>query len=159
MVTRRAVAIAVSLTCCATATAQQTQQQLDTATAVCYGVQTSTNTLVTYTETMCIPSPGKEGASSFLVISSEPVFSAEASKKAWLLVVVAVIGKEMNDRPTFRGDEVWVSDVNQTKARVAYVLPTSLTKSLQSRAYNGQIDLDQMYAEITRNLVRKTVSR
>lgn len=134
-------------------------QSIEKGQSVCYEVQNAVNGLVDFTETKCLPSGGEAGALSFIVISSEPVFSIEASRKAWILVAIASIGKTLNDQPSLKVDELWLSDVNQMKDRVAYVMPVSLAKSLQRKIYNGQIDLDGMYAEIKKNLVRKTVSR
>ncbi|MNR66060.1 hypothetical protein D3C85_1893670 [compost metagenome] len=65
----------------------------------------------------------------------------------------------MNDQPSIKVDELWLSDVNQMKSRVAYAIPVSLAKSLQRQVYNGQIDLSGMYAAIKKNLVQKTVSK
>lgn len=134
-------------------------QSIEKGQSICYEVQNAVNGLVDYTETKCLPSGGKAGALSFIVISSEPIFSVEASKKAWVLVAVASIGKVLNDQPLIKVDELWLSDVNQMKGRVAYVIPVSLAKSLQWQVYNGQIDLGGMYAAIKKNLVQKTVSK
>jgi len=134
-------------------------QTIEKGQSVCYEVQNAVNGLADYTETKCFPSDGNAGALSFIVISSEPVFSVEASKKAWMLVTVASIGKSLNDQPSIKVDELWLSDVNQMKNRVAYVISGSLAKSLQQQAYNGKIDLNSMYATIKKNLVQKTVSK
>jgi len=80
--------------------------------SICYEVQNVVNALVDYTQTSCLPSRGKAGALSFIVLSSQPVFSVEASKKAWLLVVVGAIGKSLNERPSVKADELWLSDAN-----------------------------------------------
>lgn len=136
-----------------------TAQSVEKGQSVCYEVENAVNALVDYTQTKCLPTGGKAGALSFIVISSEPVFSVEASKKAWVLVAVASIGKTMNNQPSVKVDELWLSDVNQMKGRVAHVIPMSLAKSLQRQAYDGQIDLDGMYAAIKKNLVQKTVAK
>jgi len=127
--------------------------------SICYEVQNVVNAMVDYTQTSCLPSAGKAGALSFIVLSSEPVFSVEASKKAWLLVAVASIGKVLNEQPLLKTDELWLSDANLMKSRVAYVFPTSLAKSLQRQVYDGQIDLEGMYIAIKRELIRKTISK
>lgn len=134
-------------------------QSVEKGQAICYEVQNAVNGLVDYTETKCLPTEGKAGALSFIVISSQPVFSVEASKKGWVLVAVASIGKSLNEQPSVKVDELWLSDVNQMKGRVAHVIPVSLAKALQRQVYNGQIDLDGMYSAITKNLVRKTVPK
>lgn len=134
-------------------------QSVETGQSICYEVQNAVNALVDYTQTSCLPSGGKAGALSFIVLSSQPVFSVEASKKAWLLVVVASIGKSLNEQPSVKTDELWLSDANLIKNRVAYVLPTSLAKSLQRQVYNGQIDLEGMFVAIKKNLVQKTIPK
>ena len=83
----------------------------------------------------------------------------EASKKGWLLVVVASIGKILNEQPSVKADEIWLSDTSLMKSRVAYVLSTALAKSLQRQVHNEQIDLEGMYAVIKKNLVQKTISK
>ena len=134
-------------------------QSVEKGQSICYEVQNAVNALVDYTQTSCLPSGGKAGALSFIVLSSQPVFSVEASKKAWLLVVVASIGKSLNEQPSVKTDELWLSDANLMKNRIAHVLPTSLAKSLQRQVYNGQIDLEGMYAAIKKNLVQKTIPK
>jgi len=134
-------------------------QSVEKGQSICYEVQNAVNALVDYTQTSCLPSGGKAGALSFIVLSSQPVFSVEASKKAWLLVVVASIGKSLNEQPSVKTDELWLSDANLMKNRVAHVLPTSLAKSLQRQVYNGQIDLEGMYAAIKKHLVQKTIPK
>ena len=76
-----------------------------------------------------------------------------------MLVAVASIGKTLNEQPSVKADELWLSDANQMKSRVAYVLPASIAKSLQRQVYNGQLDLEGMYAAIKKNLVRKTIGK
>ena len=127
--------------------------------SICYAVQNLVNALVDYTQTTCLPAGGKAGALSFIVISSQPVFSVEASKKAWLLVVVGTIGKTLNEQLSFKADRLWLSDANLMERRTGYFLPISLAKSLQHQVYNGQIDLEGMYAAIKKNLVQKTIPK
>lgn len=134
-------------------------QSVEKGQSICYEVQNAVNTLVDYTQTSCLPSAGKDEAFSFIVISSKPVFSVEASKKAWLLVVVASFGKTLNEQPPIKVDELLLSDTNLMKGRIAHVFPASLAKSLQRQVYNGQIDLEGMYAVIKKNLVQKTISK
>jgi hypothetical protein len=148
-------AAAIALFWCLSAAAQSVEK----GQSICYEVQNAVNGLVDYTQTSCLPSGGKAGALSFIVISSQPVFSVEASKKGWVLVAVASIGKTLNEQPSVKADELWLSDANQMKSRVAYVLPASIAKSLQRQVYNGQLDLEGMYAAIKKNLVRKTIGK
>lgn len=146
---------AIAMSWCLSAGAQSVEK----GQSICYEVQNAVNGLVNYTETSCFPTRGKARALSFIIISSEPVFSAEASKKAWVLVTVASIGKSLNEQPSIRADELWLSDANQIRNRIAYVLPAALAKSLQRQIYSGTIDLEGMYAAIIGQMVRKNVSR
>ena len=75
------------------------------------------------------------------------------------MFVVASIGKILNEQPSVKTDEMWLSDTSLMKSRVAYVFSASLAKSLQRQVYNGQIDLEGMYAVIKKNLVQKTISK
>jgi hypothetical protein len=134
-------------------------QSVEKGQSICYEVQNAVNALVDYTETSCLPGGGKAGALSFIVVSSQPVFSAEASKKAWLMVVVASVGKTLSERPSLKVDELWLSDSNLMKNRVAYSFPAALAKSLQRKVSSGQIDLERFYAAITRNLAQRTIPR
>jgi hypothetical protein len=75
------------------------------------------------------------------------------------LVAVASVRKTLNKQPSVRTDELWLSDSNLMKSRVAYFFPASLAMSLQRRVSNGQIDLEEIYASIKRNLVLKTIPK
>src|SRR5262245_51231099 len=57
------------------------------AMGLCSSMESKINVLVDYTVTKCLPAPDA-GGTSFIFISSKPVFDAEAAKKAWMLVVV-----------------------------------------------------------------------
>jgi hypothetical protein len=152
------VLVAVALLWSLSATAQSVEK----GESICYQVQRSMNAMVDYTDTSCLPASGKAGALSFVVLSSQPVLSVaslEAAKKAWLLAVVAVVGKNLNDHPSIKTDELWLSDASLMKNRIAYVFPTSLAKSLQHQVYNAQIDLEEMYAAIEKNLVRRQLPK
>lgn len=131
-------------------------QNLDAGQAICYEVERAINALADFTSTTCIPAAGKKpGTLGFILISTKPVFSTEASKKAWLLVVTGAVGKSLNDRPTIAADELLVSDFANTKRYTAYALPAAVARSAQRRVRNDQLSLDGMYSEIQRNLTRR----
>lgn len=156
--TRKAVGISLILVALLFAGVRANAQSLEKGEAFCYGVQDYANALVTYTQTKCIPAGGSKPKSlSLILISSEPVFSVEASKKAWLLVLVGAVGKKLNDDSSAHLDELWFSDIDRMKERIGYVLPADLAKTLQRRIKADQIDLDQMYAEIQKKLTRREV--
>lgn len=135
-------------------------QSAEKGEALCYQIQNSVNALADFTQTSCLPSAGSTpGSYSFIVLSSNPVFSVEASKKAWLIVAIAAAGDSLNKQSSVKADELWLSDAALMKNRTAHVFPASLAKSLQRRVKNGQLDLEGMYSEIKRNLVQKTVQK
>lgn len=137
-----------------------TAQNADTGLAICHQAEAAINLLVDYTNTACIPTKGNaKGTMTFLLVSTAPVFSVEASKKAWILTAVGAVGKFLNDRPSFKADELWFSDVNNVKQHVAYVMPASLARNLSIKVRADKIDLEQMYAEIQRSLTRRTVQQ
>jgi hypothetical protein len=128
--------------------------------SICYEVQKFTNALVDYTDTRCWAAPSSRKAEllSFIIISSKPVFAVEASKKGWMIVTISAVGKILNEDPSIRTDEIWLSDVDLTKKRVVYALPTSVAKSLQRDAFHGRINVEQMYETIKKNLTQKSVT-
>lgn len=134
-------------------------RSLDQGEAICYEIESATNALADFTQTKCLPSSGKAGTLSFILISNAPVFSVETSKKAWLIAAVAAVGKALNSRPRVKADELWFSDVRSMKSYVGYVLPASLAKSLQRNVYSGGIALDGMYSSIQNGLVQKNITR
>jgi len=68
----------------------------------------------------------------FLVLSSEPIFSFQDSKKAWLIAVVLSLGNAMNGQTDVKTGELYVADAD-VKTNVAYALPVDLAKSLQKK--------------------------
>jgi hypothetical protein len=134
-------------------------QETDKGAAICNQITTGINIIIDWTQTLCMSAKGKQpGTYSFVVISSKPVFSAEASKKAWLLIAVAIAGDVLNKNSSIKTEELWLSDANLTKNRVTHIMPAGVAKSLQRRIKADQITLDVMYSEISQNLTRKTFS-
>lgn len=102
-------------------------QSAEKGQAMCYQIEKTINALVDYTQTSCLPTGAKQkNAYSFILLSSQPVFSIEPSKKAWLLVAVAAVGDILNKSESVKADELWLSDVNLMKNRVAHVFPAPL---------------------------------
>jgi hypothetical protein len=126
--------------------------------AICDGVQGYVNMLVDYTKTTCIPADVSDDTLTFLVLSSEPIFSVKGSKKAWLVAVVLSVGKAMNDLPDVKAGELYVADANM-ETDVAYFLPIDLAKSLQKEVSAGQMKLEAMYEEIKKPLVLKELPK
>jgi hypothetical protein len=96
------------------------------ASGLCYKIQNFINALAKYTDTLCIPGLGQQGV-TFLLLSKEPIFSGEASKKAWLVVTVGAVGKVMNMHHSIKASEVYVSDMGLMKNRQGFKYPVDLS--------------------------------
>jgi len=99
-----------------------------------------------------MPTLGRDNALSFVILTSEPVFSSESLERIWLIAVTASLGRALNDRPTVDVDQLTVSDAKSISTGITYTLPVALTRSLQRRKVTNQIDLDKMYDEIEQSL-------
>ena len=44
-------------------------------------------------QTYCMPTLGRNNALSFVIVTSEPVFSSESLERKWLIAVVELLGK------------------------------------------------------------------
>jgi hypothetical protein len=126
--------------------------------AICDAVQSYLNMLVDYTKTGCVPTDTSSDTFTFLVRSSEPIFSNKEEKKAWLIAVVLSLGNAMNGEPDAKAGELYVADVDM-KTNAAYVLPIDLAKSLQSDVAAGKLKLGAMYEKIEKRLVRKELPK
>lgn len=116
----------------------------------CYDMEALINKLASFTSTKCLPAKGTTGF-SFIFLSSEPVFSVPAAKKAWLLSIVGAFGNTFN-KNTMISDEVIVSDMNSMKQRINYKIPAPIARKLQRQIKTNQIGLEEMYREILTNL-------
>jgi len=134
-------------------------ESFEKAEAVCFEAQRNVNALADFTHTSCLPSLGRKNSRSFILLSDQPVFSTEASKKSWLLVSVAAVGDALNKRPSFKADELWLSDAVRTKEHLAFVIPAEVAKSLQQRIKRDDITLETMYREILSSLSRRQFSK
>ncbi|MEK6762738.1 MAG: hypothetical protein AABY96_08490 [Nitrospirota bacterium] len=133
----------------------QSDESLE-AFGLCHNIENLVNALVDYTSTKCFPS-SDHGAISFLLISEKPIFSAEASKKPWLVVTVGAVGKTMNEHPKIKSSSVFVSDMNLMKDRKSYKYPIALAKSLQRQAKADQIGIEVLYKQLNRAMVLYSV--
>jgi len=124
--------------------------------AICDEVQKYVNALVDYTKTACTTGNTGEGSLSFVILSSEPIFSVTATKKPWLLAVALSIGKALNDQRDLNTGELYLLD-GDLKSRLAYAISVDIVKSLQESVAAGHMKLDTMYEEIERNLSPKNI--
>ena len=124
------------------------------AEGLCYRIEGFVNALVDYTTTQCIPTPEdqKKDLVSFILVSGKPIFHVEAAKKGWLVGVVAAVGKVMRDNPKLPAGKVIVTDTSLLKQRIGFWFEGELTKSLQKRAYDGTINVDELYRQLNAHL-------
>jgi hypothetical protein len=142
------------LTALPTGAVEPTQDEIDRAVAICVEIEGPIDALADFTDTKCLPAGvAAPGGANFFLLSEKPVFSVEASKKAWILTCMGAVGFVLNDkRPTFKADEVVLSDVERMKSRTGYMVKATVLKSLQRRVKNDELDLDAAYAELLKNL-------
>ena len=126
--------------------------------AICDGVQRYVNMLIDYTKTACVPADASSDTFTFMVLSSEPIFSVKVEKRAWLIAVVLSLGNAMNGHPELKGGELYVADAN-VATDGAYSLPIDVAKSLQKEVSAGQLKLGAMYEKIQKSLVRKELPK
>jgi hypothetical protein len=96
---------------------------------------------------------------SVLLIADAPVFGTERSKKAFLIVACAAAGSEMNANSRLRLNELWFSDVERTKRRIAYSLPAAECKMLQAQVHAGKLPIEGMYTQLEAKLARRDVGK
>ncbi len=133
-------------------------QSPQTAMSMCRQIENDINLMAPLPKITCSPGTGTANRSLFfIIVASRPVFAVESSKKAWLIYVVAAVGKQLNDNGAVIAEEVAVSDATLMQDRVAFTLSADLVKSLQTRVRTGQMNFDDMYLEIQRNLKRKVM--
>lgn len=138
--------------------AATTHAVADPVDSFCRSVESSVNGLADFTLTKCLPTASKKNRqNSFILLSEKPVLSNADSKKAWMVVACAAVGSELNKASSVRADEIWFSDIAHTKSRVAFAAPAATCRSLQSRVRGGSLSVEQMYAALTAELVRKEV--
>jgi hypothetical protein len=90
-------------------------------------------------------------------IASEPVFSLPAARKGWLLVVVGVLGHQLNEVSRLPTDALFVTDMDQLKNHQAYFISALTAKRLQAKVKQGAMSLDAMYAVLDANLASHTI--
>ena len=125
------------------------------AEGLCYEIERNINAQVDFTTTKCLSGPGlQKGSISFILISKEPILSLRKSKKTrryWLINVVRAVGTAMWDNPKIKMGDVYATDTNlMEKHKKLYLSRAELAKVLQRKAFNGEINLDQLYLELRR---------
>lgn len=141
-----------------TKTKKRTDVNYPTAAGLCSEIEKSINVLVDYTNTQCLPASGSQkGSTSFILISSKPIFNVKASKKAWLTTVVGTVGKVMANNPNIKVGKVFVSDVTLMQYRKGFVFSGELAKTLQGKTSNQEIDLEELYLQINRAIKRTDI--
>jgi hypothetical protein len=106
------------------------------------------NALVDYTSTKCLPSKDHRQL-GFVFISSKPVLSSEAAKKAWMLSVVGAYGLELNARPGQPVGNLYFTDADRAKKMQFQVLNGATAKRLQRQVKSGEITLSDMWRQLS----------
>jgi hypothetical protein len=119
------------------------------AMGLCSQMEPLINTLIDYSYTKCLPNITGAKGTTFIFITEKPVFAVEASKKAWIIVVVAAVGKTLNEKPSYRADAILLADVSMAKDKSYYTISAALAKSLQHKVYSGQISAEAMWGQIS----------
>ena len=119
------------------------------ARGACHMIEYYVNSLVNYTNTKCLAGAGEQkGTIGLILISEKPIFTMEAEKKCWLIVVVGAIGRTMADNPNLKIDTIVVCDTNMLAKGKAFSFPGILAKNLQQKLYNDEINLEQLYKQL-----------
>jgi hypothetical protein len=84
------------------------------AMGLCKEMEQLVNVMVDYTATKCVPALATEGT-NFIFVSEQPVFLVEASQKAWIIVVVSVVGKTLNNKPSYKANKILFGEVSMVK--------------------------------------------
>jgi len=120
---------------------------------LCHTIEYYVNSLADYTNTKCLAGAGEQKETiGLILISEKPIFTMETEKKCWLIIVVGAIGRTIADNPSFKIDTIIVSDANMLSKRKAFSFPGILAKTLQQKLYNGEINLEQLYKQLTMSL-------
>jgi hypothetical protein len=134
--------------------------EADAVEGFCEQVSRSIDTLASTFHTSCVPTAGgKPGVYSALVIAGAPVFANEKSKRAFLTVACAAAGNEMNKNGRLRLNELWFSDIESTKQRIAYSVPALECKQMQAKVSAGTMRVEDMHARLESKLVRREVAK
>lgn len=113
------------------------------------------NTLTSdYTETIVAPTDGKEG----VIVVSMKALQTDKVRKLWTFIAATMIGKYYNDNPKLSVKEIWFSDIQDMKASpVRYsVLDVSTARTVQSKIYAGEMELEDGINKVWTSLVQKT---
>ena len=66
-----------------------------------------------------------------------------------MIVVIAAVGKTLNDKPSYRADKILLADLSMVPKKNYYAIPASLAKNLQHKVYVGDMSVDTMWERIT----------
>jgi hypothetical protein len=73
-----------------------------------------------------------------------------------VIAVVGVVGKTLNDKPSYWADKIFFADVSMMKNKRAYTISAALAKSLQHKVYSGEISLEAMWGQTSSALTPYT---
>jgi len=138
-------------------------QSKEAGPALCYSIQNTINAIMgEHTHTACVPVSSRVAGDGLAlgVIASKPVFFAEATKKAWLIVAALGTGHVLNtEGPGASVDVIMFADSALVAHGYGYFVPASVVKSLQRRVKADQITLDAAYSELLARMTREQSRR
>jgi hypothetical protein len=121
-------------------------------------VEEKLNQAAKFTQSRVFPNrPTSDSPVGFVVLSAKPVFENPKTKFLWLVLAVASVGHILNEFPAVDASEAWFSDSAMAKQGKAYALPCPVIKSLQKKNMRNETTLEELYSEILRHSVERTV--
>ena len=114
---------------------------------LCAKIERNVRALIDWTTTECQFGTNADGGFDLILVSSQPVFSVEASRKAWMLVAIAATAEATRTSSTRTGQLV-MTDRNLVADRKGYAIDTAAARSIQGRMKRDELALDDALAEI-----------
>ncbi|MFI5059494.1 MAG: hypothetical protein ACHQLQ_15080 [Candidatus Acidiferrales bacterium] len=121
---------------------------------MCSRIAQNANILADYVGTGCEPAKGKDGTVDLVIVARKPIFYKPDTKKAWLLVIMGAVGKELTDHADVPIGDIIVTDTALASQEIMYSFPAQLAKTLRNRVHGGEMTLLEAYAELLEGMHR-----
>lgn len=131
----------------------QTKALLE-AKRMCSKIAQNANILADYVGTGCKPAKAKDGTVDLVIVARKPIFYKPDTKKAWLLVIMGAVGKELTDHADVPIGDIIVTDTALASQEIMYWFPAQLAKTLRNRVHGGEMTLLEAYAELLEGMHR-----
>ncbi len=118
------------------------------ARGMCSRIIKTANILTDYVGTGCKPAQAKNGTVDLVIVARKPVFYVRDAKKAWLLVIVGAVGKELTDHGDVPIGDIVVSDPAAAQQNVLWWFPGSLARNVRNQIYAEEITLEEGYLRL-----------